>query len=418
MAERRIYKGCCSFVFCMNFPLLIVLSALLHVYVGARVLPALADEPMAALVLLLLLASSAACLPLGMLARRVARPPLADLLTWVGLLFMGLFSSLLVLTLLREVLLLIAWLLQALPATWPVHLTAERGQALAHWSGMAVPLLGLVASTLGFLNARRTAAVRHVDVPIAGLSPALHGLKVAQISDVHVGPTIRRSYLRRIVRKVNALDADLVAITGDLVDGGVPELAAHVAPLAELKSRHGSFFVTGNHEYYAGAGPWIAELRRLGVTVLLNEHVALEHRGPRQAGRGQLVLAGVTDWSAHLFDEAHRSDPVAALAGAPDSAFRMLLAHQPRSAAAAELAGFDLQLSGHTHGGQFWPWNHFVRFQQPYTAGLHRHGRLWVYISRGTGYWGPPKRFGAPSEISLLRLVLAPVSDTETGRTL
>lgn len=421
MAHRQAYKGSRLFAFCMNFPFLIVLSALLHVYVGARVLPALtagSAEPAAAFAFLLLLASSAACLPLGMLARRVARPPLADLLTWIGLLFMGLFSSLLVLTLLRDGVLLIAWLLQALPAAWPMHLPAERSQALTHWSGVAVPLLGLLASALGFLNARRTAAVRHVDVPIAGLAPALEGLKVAQISDVHVGPTIRRSYLRRIVRKVNALEADLVAITGDLVDGGVPELAAHVAPLAELKSRHGSFFVTGNHEYYAGAGPWIAELRRLGVTVLLNEHVALEHRGLRQTGRAQLVLAGVTDWSAHLFDEAHRSDPAAALAGAPDAAVRLLLAHQPRSAAAAELAGFDVQLSGHTHGGQFWPWNHFVRFQQPYTAGLHRQGRLWVYISRGTGYWGPPKRFGAPSEITLLRLVLATASDSGSGPTL
>ncbi len=399
----------------MNFPLLIVLSALLHVYVGARVLPALATEPAAAFALLILLCSSAACLPLGMLARRVARPPLADVLTWVGLLFMGLFSSLLVLTLLRDLVLLVAGLLHAFPATWPVYLPAGRARAFTRWSGVAVPLLGLFATALGFLNARRTAAVRHVDVPMAGLAPALQGLKVAQISDVHVGPTIRRSYLRRIVRRVNALEADFVAITGDLVDGSVPELAAHVAPLAELKSRHGSFFVTGNHEYYAGVGPWIAELRRLGVTVLLNEHVVLDHRGPRQSGRAPLVLAGVTDWSAHLFDEAHRSDAEAALAGAPQAALRMLLAHQPRSAAAAELAGFDVQLSGHTHGGQFWPWNYFVRFQQPYTAGLHRQGRLWIYISRGTGYWGPPKRFGAPSEITLLRLVLAPASDSESG---
>jgi predicted MPP superfamily phosphohydrolase len=331
----------------MNFPLLITLSAMLHVYVGARVLPVLQAEPAAALAGLLLLASSAAFLPLGMLARRVARPPLADVLTWAGLLFMGLFSSLLVLTLLRDGVLLIAWLLRTLPATWPVHLSAERSAALTYWSGVAVPLLGLLATALGFLNARRTAAVRHVEVPIKGLAPALHGLKVAQISDVHVGPTIRRSYLRRIVRKVNSLDADLVAVTGDLVDGSVPELAAHVAPLAELRSRHGSFFVTGNHEYYAGAGPWIAELRRLGLTVLLNEHVAIEHRGPRQTGRAQWVLAGVTDWSAHLFDDTHRSDPAAALAGTPEAAaLRLLLAHQPRSAAAAEQAGFDVQLSG------------------------------------------------------------------------
>ena len=175
-----------------------------------------------------------------------------------------------------------------------------------------------------------------------------------------------------------------------------------MAPLAGLNSRHGTFFVTGNHEYYSGAQAWVAELRRLGLRVLMNEHVLLEH------GDGSLVLAGVADFSAHHFDEAHRSDPQAAMAGAPDEVpVRVLLAHQPRSAAAAAQAGFHLQLSGHTHGGQFLPWNWFVRLQQPFTAGLNRWQDLWVYTSRGTGYWGPPKRLGAPSEITHLRLVAA-----------
>jgi hypothetical protein len=158
--------------------------------------------------------------------------------------------------------------------------------------------------------------------------------------------------------------------------------------------------VTGNHEYYAGAGPWIAEFRRLGLNVLLNEHAVLTHDG------APLVIAGVTDFSSHHFNPQQRSDPAAALAGAPANAgARILLAHQPRSASAAATAGYDLQLSGHTHGGQFWPWNLFVRFQQPFTAGLHKLNQLWVYVSRGTGYWGPPNRFGAPSEITRLRLV-------------
>jgi len=147
---------------------------------------------------------------------------------------------------------------------------------------------------------------------------------------------------------------------------------------------------------------WVVELRRLGLRVLLNEHVVIEHEGDR------IVVAGVTDPSAHHFDPAHRSDPRSALAGAPDDAsLRVLLAHQPRSAFAAAEAGYQLQLSGHTHGGQFLPWNFFVRLQQPFTAGLRRLGALWVYTSRGTGYWGPPKRLGAPSEITFLRLVRA-----------
>jgi len=223
------------------------------------------------------------------------------------------------------------------------------------------------------------------------------------VSDVHVGPTIKRPYVEAIVETVNRLDVDLVAVTGDLVDGSVRDLAEHVAPLAALRSREGSFFVTGNHEYYSGAAAWVGELRRLGLVVLMNEHAVVRR------GDARLVVAGVTDFSAGHFDRGQASDPVAALAGSPAGAVRLLLAHQPRSAAAAEAAGFDLQLSGHTHGGQFLPWNFLVRLQQPFTAGLHRWRRMWVYTSRGTGYWGPPKRFGAPSEITVLRLVARPV---------
>ena len=381
----------------MNSLTLFGLSAVLHAYVALRLIPDLAAFPAAWFLLAAVLLASTLLIPMGLMARRIARPPLADRLGWAGLLCMGLFSTLMVLTLLRDA---------ALGLLWAVDFLAPGGLALA-WgrtvSAQAVLLLGGLSALLGFLNARRTAAVVRVDVPIPGLPPAWQGFTVAQISDVHVGPTIRQRYVRRIVDRVNTLQADVVAITGDLVDGRVNELAAQVAPLADLRSRHGTFFVTGNHEYYSGAPAWIDELRRLGLTVLLNEHVVI---AASDAGR-PLVLAGVTDFSAGHFDPAHRSDPVRALAGAPPDAVRLLLAHQPRSAAAAADAGFDLQLSGHTHGGQFYPWNLFVRFQQPFTAGLHRWGTLWVYTSRGTGYWGPPNRFGSPSEITCLRLVPA-----------
>ncbi|HEX7436991.1 MAG TPA: metallophosphoesterase, partial [Caldimonas sp.] len=344
-----------------------------------------------------LLVASAALMPLGLWARRRIRSQvLSDRLAWVGLLFMGLFSSLFVLTLLRDIVLLLGAAVVALrPAAFSFDV-------LVTLTAAAVPLLGLVVTLLGLVNARRTAAVVSVDVPIADLPEALNGFTIVQISDVHVGPTIKRSYIDAIVGAVNALGADMVAVTGDLVDGSVQQLAIHVAPLAGLASRHGTFFVTGNHEYYSGAPAWVVELRRLGLTVLLNEHVVLRH------DEASLVIAGVTDYGAHHFGEHHRSDPEAALAGAPaEVAVRVLLAHQPRSAMAAEQAGFHLQLSGHTHGGQFLPWNLLVRLQQPFTAGLHRWRALWVYTSRGTGYWGPPKRFGAPSEITRLRLVPA-----------
>ncbi|HEX7440336.1 MAG TPA: metallophosphoesterase [Caldimonas sp.] len=376
---------------------LIVLSALLHGYVGWRIVPALA-EPWAAAFAALLVAS-ATLMPLGLWARRIRSQVLSDWLAWAGLLFMGLFSSLFVLTLLRDIILLLG---AAVVAIRPEFFSFD---GLATLTATAVPLVGLAVTLLGLVNARRTAAVVSVDVPIADLPEVLHGFTIVQISDVHVGPTIKRSYIDAIVGTVNAIGADMVAVTGDLVDGSVQQLAIHVAPLAGLASRHGTFFVTGNHEYYSGAPAWIAELRRLGLRVLLNEHVVLRH------DEASLVVAGVTDFGAHHFGEHHRSDPEAALAGAPaEVSVRVLLAHQPRSAMAAEQAGFHLQLSGHTHGGQFLPWNFLVRLQQPFTSGLHRWRALWVYTSRGTGYWGPPIRFGAPSEITRLRLVPAAVA--------
>jgi len=374
----------------MRLAYLLALSTALHVYIGLSLVADMSSATLGALFTLLLILS-ALFVPSGLLARRITRPPVADTLSWIGLLFMGLFSSLLVLTVLRDVLLLVLRLVGV----------ASAGAAWEQWSALAVPLAALLASLLGFWNARRTAGVRDVDVRLAHLPLALQGFTIVQISDVHVGPTIRHRYVEKIVEAVNRLKPDLVAITGDLVDGSVPELRAQVAPLSRLVSRHGSFFVTGNHEYYSGVAPWMAELERLGIRVLHNEHVVIDRAD------AQLVLAGVTDYSAGHFDASHRSDPRAAMAGAPAAGVRVLLAHQPRSAPAAAEAGFDLQLSGHTHGGQFLPWNFFVRFQQPFTAGLHRLGRMWVYVSRGTGYWGPPKRFGAPSEITRIRLMAA-----------
>ena len=389
------------------------MSLLLHAWVGWRIGPSLIPYPQGAWLLSAVLVVSALLMPMGFMARRFSKGPVSVVLTWAGLLFMGLFSTLFVLTVLRDALLVLAVGVTALAALASVELGILG--PLQTWSATAVPLLGLAASAWGFWNARRTASVVRVEVPIAGLPAALHGFTVAQISDIHVGPTIKHGYLQRIVARVNALGVDMVAITGDLVDGRVEDLRQHVAPVSGLTSRHGTFFVTGNHEYYSGAHAWIDELRRLGVHVLMNEHRVLQHDGGHmpdgkatRRSAEMLVVAGVADFSAHHFDETHRSDPAAAMAGAPLGAgMRLLLAHQPRSAQAASDAGFHLQLSGHTHGGQFWPWMHFVQYQQPFTAGLSNLKSLWVYTNRGTGYWGPPKRFGVSSEITHLRLVTA-----------
>ena len=360
-----------------------------HLYVGWRLIPDLQFGLETALAAAAFLTLTNVLIPYGTMARRFFdNPEIVDRLVWAGGLTMGWFSSLLVLTVLRDISLLI-----------PVSTPWREDSVL--W----VILAAFTVTVIGLINARMTARVKHVDIPLTGLPDALNGFTIAQITDVHVGPTIKCEYVRRIVKRVNDLAADAVAITGDVVDNTVDILSDQTAPLGELRARHGSFVVTGNHEYYSGADDWMVEFRRLGLRTLSDEHVVIDHDG------AQLVMAGVNDYSANSRNpnetspELCGSDPARALAGSPEGAPKVLLAHQPRSATAAAEAGFDLQLSGHTHGGQFWPWNLFVRMQQPFTAGLNRQGKLWVYTSRGTGYWGPPKRFGAPSEITLIRLI-------------
>jgi uncharacterized protein len=370
--------------------LIFSLLGALHVYVGMRILPSMPGVLLVRLSGIFLLVLSYGLMSLSLAARSLWSRPFSDRLAVPGYFMAGFFSSLLVLTLLRDVLLVPVALLVSQPLL----------RAYESVSASLVLGLGIFATLAGLVGARRRARIVNVDVPLQNLPPALHGFSIVQISDIHVGTTIRKRYVERVVKAVNALKPDLIAVTGDTVDGPVRELAVHTAPLAGLRSLHGAFFVTGNHEYYSGASAWTAEFVRLGLRVLLNEHTVIEHQG------ASLVIAGVTDFSSHRFNPSQRSDPHIALAGAPtDASVRILLAHQPRSAPAAASAGFDLQLSGHTHGGQFWPWNLFVRFQQPFTAGLHRLNHLWIYVSRGTGYWSIPNRFGAPSEITRLRLV-------------
>ncbi|MFP2910296.1 metallophosphoesterase, partial [Pyxidicoccus sp. 3LFB2] len=254
-----------------------------------------------------------------------------------------------------------------------------------------------------FVTARGRARVERLTVPVAGLGPGLSGLKVVQISDIHIGLTLDGRWLRRVVEQVNALKPDIVAVTGDLVDGFVEALRDEVKPLADLRAPLGVFYVTGNHEYYNDGPAWAAEVARLGLTVLQNEHRVVERGGAR------LTVAGVTDHDAGHVHPAHASRPDVALHGAPSGVPRLLLAHQPRSALDVARAGVavDLQLSGHTHGGQVFPFMFFVKLQQPVVRGLATIAGVRVYTHRGTGYWGPPMRLGPAPEIAELTLVSA-----------
>jgi predicted MPP superfamily phosphohydrolase len=323
------------------------------------------------------------------LPRSTAAPFTWVAYTWLGVVFflvlsLGLSDLVKVIAVRREV---------------GVPVDPERRQAIARLFGGAAAVLGIGASGVGVASALSPVAVSRVRVAIDRLGKAKSGYRIVQISDVHVGPTIGHDFIEEIVARINALDPDLIAITGDLVDGSVADLAEHVAPLAKLRAKDGVFFVTGNHEYYSGADAWIAHLgTKLGVRVLRNEHV-------RIGGEDGFDLAGIDDASAHA--DGHGADLRKALDGRDASRACVLLAHQPRGIDLADKLGVDLQLSGHTHGGQIVPWNFLVRLQQPFVAGLHKLARAQIYVSRGTGYWGPPMRVGAPAEITEIELVSA-----------
>jgi predicted MPP superfamily phosphohydrolase len=340
----------------------------------------------------------AALLPLPFVLGRRLPPEWARLVVWPAVVWMGLMFLLFVLLVSVDLVRLLASLgakvggAEAIEPARRVFLARLLGGA----AGAGAGLVGAVAVK----QALRELVVNEVSVKLPRLPAASHGTTIVQLTDMHIGPTIGRAFVEDVVRRTNALAPDIVAITGDLVDGSVESLADAVAPLGQLRARHGVYFVTGNHEYFSGARAWIAALERLGVRVLGNERVAI-------GGEGGFDLAGVHDHGAARLDHEHRSDVAAALAGRDPGREVVLLAHQPKSVDAAARLGVGLQLSGHTHGGQIWPFTFLVKLAQPYIAGLHSHGETQIYVSPGTGYWGPPMRLGTRAEITRITLLSA-----------
>ena len=241
----------------------------------------------------------------------------------------------------------------------------------------------------GLLHVARGPLVRRVRVPMPGLSVAQY--TIAHLTDVHIGPLIGRDFAEQMVRRVNALKPDLIVITGDLIDGRLAELKPHIEPLRDLRARDGVFSVTGNHEYYWDAESWLVHIRSLGISVLRNEHVTIANA---------FQLAGVDDTSA-------TEDLPSAVAGRDPGLPLVLLAHHPRVIERAMKAGVDLQLSGHTHGGQMLPLGWLARLFDPKVSGLARFGATWLYVSQGTGFWGPPLRVGTSCEIAAITLIPA-----------
>ena len=254
------------------------------------------------------------------------------------------------------------------------------------------------ATVYGFYSARKGPFIIKHDIYIKNLPEAFENFSIVQISDLHVGPTIKRPYVEDVLEKISHLNPDLIAVTGDLVDGSVKYLKSDLQPLKDMIAPYGTFFVTGNHEYYSGVDQWLDETDRLGMKNLINTNEIISKSGD------EIAIAGITDLNAHQINLSHRSDPELALASLPKDIIKIVLAHQPNSIHAVHKVGADLQLSGHTHGGQFWPFTYPVKLASTYIAGYYDHFGTQIYVNRGTGYWGPPLRIGVPAEITLIRL--------------
>jgi predicted MPP superfamily phosphohydrolase len=271
---------------------------------------------------------------------------------------------------------------------------------LAPWG--AFGLSGLL-SWRGYQSAMAGPQVKTVKIPKLNLSKALEGFRIVQISDLHIGNLIRRPYVEKVVQQTLELKPDLIVLTGDMVDGSPEGLTPHLEPLRELSCKYGVFFVTGNHEYYSGSDDWIKYFSETGVQVLMNSHRMLEVQNSSQMA-AKLAVLGIPDPTAARFGKTEPNIFEAA-EGSEAADFILLLAHQPNAYREAEKIKCDLQLSGHTHSGQFYPVRFLIGLFHRYYQGLHRHNeKFWIYVNQGTGFWGPPNRLGLPSEITLLEL--------------
>jgi uncharacterized protein len=338
-----------------------------------------------------MLAAFAVLIVLHPIAERVLPRTVARFVSWPAALWMGAFFWLLLLSFASDVLLWTAGgVARAADASGP-------GEGAAALRAVLALTITAAALAMGLRSGLAPPALRREEFAIERWPRALEGFRIVQISDIHIGPLLGREFAAHLAQRVNALAPDLVAVTGDLVDGSAPRLASEVAPFADLRAHHGVFFVTGNHDHYSGAEHWSEAVRGLGMRVLRNERVEIGTPG------ASFDLVGVDDHHAHFAGDG-RSDLSRALAGRDPERAAVLLAHDPATFTRARRAAIDLQLSGHTHGGQIWPFAWFVRLATPYVAGRYRDGRAQLYVSRGTGFWGPPLRLFAPAEITEITL--------------
>ena len=367
------------------------LSFLIHWHVGSRTAEVLALSGIGLKALWVVLAILFLSIPAAFAMARSSRfGTFGDALVWIGYAWMGIVFLLLAGTVAADLLGLLANLVGRIFGQDLSNIVR-----ILHAAGLAVGLLGSIAGLKGALSAPE---IHEVEIAIPNLPRPFDGYRIAHVTDTHVGRILGRAWTSALARRVDSAAPDLVVHTGDLVDGTVEGMGPAVEPLSRMHGKDGTFFVTGNHEAYSGIAPWVRFVQDMGWTVLANRHVLL-HRGG-----ASLCLAGVTDAHEGGMVGGIAPDPRAALAGVPAGIPVVLLAHQPRQALQAQGLGVSLQLSGHTHGGQLWPFHYLVRLQQPMVSGLARIGDVQVFTSRGAGFWGPPLRLFAPPEIPILVL--------------
>lgn len=368
------------------FTVMVGLLALFHRYIGLRILRDAGWNP-------LIVATGWAVVWLGFFsifaaffAGRIMPRRFALGVHWAAFTWLGCFAILLPFTAFADI------------GVWGLSKAMSPESSWGRLEAIAILGSSALALVIAFRTARGALRVERRDIFIKDLPAAFEGFRIAQITDIHIGETLNGQFLTRVVQGVNDLEPDMVAVTGDLVDGSVSKIAEEVAPLQGLKAKDGAYYITGNHEYYHGATAWESYVGSLGLHVLHNSHRVVRR------GDAQLVIAGVTDIEGRSRGPLHAPDLDAALQNSPPSAPRILLAHQPLFARYAQGKRIALQLSGHTHGGQIFPFMFLVRLQQPVVSGFKLLGDVPTYTSRGTGYWGPPFRLGPTPEIALLTL--------------
>lgn len=386
----------------MFFIVFITLLGIMHGYVGWKIFSGLNLNSSFAIIGIILLAILTLLPVLPILFRYNGyESSLLDKLSLIGYTSLGFFTLSFVAFLSKDLLFKVwGFISSFFSADVKQQITLDLDKREFLEKSLSIGILSLIGPTTayGFYSARKGPTIINQDIYLKNLPDSFENFTIAQISDLHVGPTIKKPYVEKVVNQISTINPDLIAITGDMVDGSIDYLRRDLEPLSQVVAKYGTYFVTGNHEYYSGAERWLDETDRMGFTNLVNDNKLITIKDQN------IALAGVNDYRAHQIIPSHRSNPQAALKGINSKKVKILLAHQPSSIFQANEAGFDLQISGHTHGGQFWPFTYPTKKANPYLSGLHNHNGTQIYVNSGTGYWGPPLRLGVTAEITLFKL--------------